>query len=379
MMEVCYKYEVTHSFLVIQPDGEVDTKAYPLRMVLGNSIPGLLPCRLQKADGKVLFYYDITARQQLSDFARKLTYEELRKIYQGLLKIFEQMNEYLLDASQLLLDAQYTYLDKQTGNLYLCYLPGYEKPLQEQLRRFTEYLLAFVDHQDPRGVTLSYGVYRLLAEEGFQTEAVGEIICRAKMQGSSDTEGEETIPEQHEPFPNSQKEITAKNGKEEDKGLRKRTGTKQIFLFSAGFFLLAGLLIFRRMGYLSGITLPAMLAILFGGILAAAWVAQKGKRNLPDETFCESTQYAGPALVCEETKQVSPILLDQDMVVIGEMDDAGQTGARIQRKEEGYWIARLTSEKEIFLNGKKLESEEEYLLQPEDRVVFEGRCYRFTQ
>lgn len=378
-MEIYYKHEVTRSFLVIEPDGEVDTKAYPLRMILGNSIPGLLPCRLQKADGKILFYYDVTARQQLSDFGPKLTYEELRNIYQGLLKIFEQMDGYLLDANQLLLDAEYIYLDPQTGNLYLCYLPGYETPIQEQLLRFTEYLLPLVDHRDCGGVALSYGVYRLLAKKGFQTEAVEKLIRQAEAKKIGDAESAEQIPGHREPFPNIPKSIAEENGKAESKALWKKAGAKQMLLFLAGFLLLAGILIFRRMGYLSGITLPVMLAVLFAGILAAAWTVRKEKRILPDESVCESPQHQGAALVCEETGQAPPILLEQDMVVIGETDEAGRTDARVQKKEDGYWISRLSSETEIFLNGKKLESEEEYLLRPEDRVVLDGRCYRFTE
>lgn len=381
-MEISHKHEVTRSFLVIQPDGEVDTKAYPLRMVLGNSIPGLLPCKIQKADGQVLFYYDVTARQQLSDLGQKLTYKELRKIYQGLLKIFEQMDGYLLDANQLLLDAQYIYLDKKIGNLYLCYLPGYEKPIQEQLLRFTEYLLPLVDHQDSRGVLLSYGVYRLLAEKSFQIEAVAEIICRAEAQERDDAQGAEDMPKKDEAFPNPRKDskdMMVKSGKAEKKTLQKEMRPKQRFLFLAGFVLLAGFLILQRMGYLSGIALPVMLAILFGGILAAAWTVQKEKRKPLNEAFCNQPQYQGPALVCEEMGQVPPILLSQETVVIEETDEAGQSGARIQKKEEGYWITRLPSEEEIFLNGRKLEIEEEYLLRPEDRVVFAGRCYRFTE
>lgn len=342
--------------MVIEPDGEVDTKAYPLRMILGNSIPGLLPCRLQKADGKVLFYYDVTARQQIGNTYQKLGYEELRILYQGLLKIFEQMDKYLLDTSQLLLAAEYIYLDKKAGNLYLCYLPGYDKPVREQLRGFAEYLLSFVDHQDSRGVKLSYGIYRLLAEEGFQTEAVEEIIRTAQEQEGYKAEIPEHPQKKSEPLPNIVKQKNSKAA---------------VFLFAVGLCLLAGFLILRRMGYLSGITLPILLAMLFGGILAASWVARKKKRMPSNEAPCQPLEPHGPALVCEETKEILPILLDRDT--------DGQIPARIQKKEDGYWIARLPSGKEIFLNGKKLECEEEYRMQPEDRVAFAGRCYRFTQ
>ena len=109
-MEVSYKHDVAHSFLVIGPEGEVDTRAYPIRMVLGNEIPGLLPCRLQRADGKVLFYYEITARQPLFDIYKKLTHGELKNIYLEFLRIFGELDMYLLDTGQLLLDPEYIYL-----------------------------------------------------------------------------------------------------------------------------------------------------------------------------------------------------------------------------------------------------------------------------
>ena len=119
-MEVSYKRDVNHTFLVIRLDGEIDTKAYPVRMVLGNVIPGLLPCRMQKADGDILLYYDITNRQCLADAYGKLTYVELKEIYQRFLKIFEQMEVYLLNLDQLLLEAEYVYVDKKEGDMSLC-------------------------------------------------------------------------------------------------------------------------------------------------------------------------------------------------------------------------------------------------------------------
>ena len=198
-MEVSYKHDVAHSFLVIGPEGEVDTRAYPIRMVLGNEIPGLLPCRLQRADGKVLFYYEITARQPLFDIYKKLTHGELKNIYLEFLRIFGELDMYLLDTGQLLLDPEYIYLDKEDNTLYLCYLPGYDKPAGEQLRVFTEYLLTRIEHQDPRGVMLGYGIYRLLVEESFQVEAVSEILNRSEREQEDDPRtpadlvGEETM------------------------------------------------------------------------------------------------------------------------------------------------------------------------------------------
>ncbi len=410
-MEVSYKHDVAHSFLVIGPEGEVDTRAYPIRMVLGNEIPGLLPCRLQRADGKVLFYYEITARQPLFDIYKKLTHGELKNIYLEFLRIFGELDMYLLDTGQLLLDPEYIYLDKEDNTLYLCYLPGYDKPAGEQLRVFTEYLLTRIEHQDPRGVMLGYGIYRLLVEESFQVEAVSEILNRSEREQEDDPRtpadlvGEETM------YTDDQDILP---GEADEKGM----GRKDLVFLSIGLFLAGGVVAVRQMGYLPDVSLPMMFAVLLGAILLAAlmvwkgrekeeereggiqdgeemdWGTEKkgeGERCVPQEeetvVLYKSPAYGCPVLVCEETGQAPPVILDRDMVVIGKMEGVtdvrldrpaiSRIHARIQKKEQGYWIADLDSKNGTFVNGKKLEKEEERLLQAEDLVVFADMSYRF--
>lgn len=412
-MEVSYKHDVAHSFLVIRPEGEVDTKAYPIRMVLGNEIPGLLPCRLQKADGKVLFYYEITARQQIFDVYQKLTYGELKNIYLELLRIFGELDMYLLDARQLLLESGYIYMDKGDRTLCLCYLPGYDKPIGEQLRVFTEYLLTRIEHQDQKGVMLGYGVYRLLVEESFQMETVSEILNRSEREQVEepkpplDLAGEEAV------YSHTQDTLSEEA---EEKG----TGRKDLIFLSIGLFLAGGFVVSRQMGYFLDVSLTILLMVLLGVLLLAALIVWKGRKKEEREggeigygeepdwgtqehgkgAVCVSQEeetvvlYRSPVcdcpmLVCEETGQAPPVILDRDMIVIGKMDGVtdvrldrpgvSRIHARIQKKEEGYWIADLDSKNGTFVNGKRLEKEEERLLHAEDLVVFADMSYRFRE
>lgn len=406
-MEVSYKRDATHSFLVIQPDDKVDMKAYPLRMVLGNAIQGLIPCTLQKVDGKVLFYYDVTARHRIVDVCQKFDYKRLKELYQGFLKVFEQLDMYLLDVGQLILEPEYIYMDKTDGELYLCYFPGYDKPIWEQLRCFTEYLLPHLDHKDSRGVILGYSLYRMLVKDGFQMEAVGELLHKS----------EQDLKKGQAPADIQDEGLGAINdlGAEKvDVDLEIQKGWqwgKEVAFILTGLSIIGGVVFFRKMGYLSKVTLPVMLTVLFCVILVAAFIVfrdkRKGLRENDDVGMGEPLQKSPeisvgetvvlyksaeseyPMLICEEQGQAPPIVLNRDMVVVGKMDGVSDVlldrplisrlHARIQKKGQGYWIADLNSRNGTFINGNKLAKEEERLLQPEDKVTFADINYRFVE
>ena len=429
-MEVSYKRDVNHSFLVIRLEGEIDTKAYPVRMVLGNVIPGLLPCRMQKADGDILLYYDITNRQRLVDAYEKLTYVELKEIYQRFLKIFEQMEMYLLNLDQLLLEAEYVYVNKKEGDMSLCYLPGYERPVQEQLRCFTEYLLPRMEHRDTQGVMLGYGLYRLMVEEGFQMENVQELLHQ------SENRTKYTEKSTVEPLPGQEyaDDWASMEYKEESEGgerkgdSQKGVWIKDLIMISTGLFLFGCFAGLRRLGYFSWLTVPMMLALLFclilvmGGILLGGrkkdmeneYVAKEKAENTKDElqekeefpeslnkdvneeTAGEETvvlyrnpEYEYSVLVCEEPGQAPPIVLNREMIIIGKVDgvtdvllnrvSVSRVHAKICKRESEYWISDLNSKNGTFVNGKKLEKGEEYPLQSEDQVVFADISYRFVK
>ena len=64
-MEISYRREIKHNYLVITPDSGT-TPGYEARMLAGNEIQGLLRMHIRYQDGSSLYYYDITSRQPLS-------------------------------------------------------------------------------------------------------------------------------------------------------------------------------------------------------------------------------------------------------------------------------------------------------------------------
>lgn len=173
-----YKRDFNHSYLILTSEKTVDTASYPVRMLLGNTVPALLKCRIQGLDGRTLFYYEVTSRQSLPSFYenRLLGAEDLQFILGCFIRIMEKMEEYLLDPAQLVLNPDYIFLDLSKKELCFCYLPGYEKQIEVQFRILIEYLLPKIDHGDARAVALGYGVYRKTLEEEFHLEDIREEL-----------------------------------------------------------------------------------------------------------------------------------------------------------------------------------------------------------
>ena len=179
-MCVEYKRDVSHNYLILTEEKQINTSSYQVRMLEGNVIPSVLRCRLQGLDGKVLFYYDITSRQSVASFyeQKKINGEDLRLIFGGFVTVLEELSEYLINPEQLVLAPEYIYLDAGKKEIKFCCLPGYDHPVQEQFRELAEYFLPRLDHEDSDAVKLGYGVYRKTLETGFQLENIKEAVYR---------------------------------------------------------------------------------------------------------------------------------------------------------------------------------------------------------
>ena len=56
-MQIDYKRDLNHTYVILQEEKEPDTASYQIRMLLTNAIPGLLDCKIGKMDDKTLFYF----------------------------------------------------------------------------------------------------------------------------------------------------------------------------------------------------------------------------------------------------------------------------------------------------------------------------------
>lgn len=64
-MDVSYRKDLRHNYLVIAKPDNSDDEAYSVCMLEANSIEGIIRPEPRSIDNQVFYYYDITAKQSI--------------------------------------------------------------------------------------------------------------------------------------------------------------------------------------------------------------------------------------------------------------------------------------------------------------------------
>ena len=383
---------------------------------------------------------------------KKLGIEDLRLIFGGFVRVMEEAAEYLINPAQLVLKPQYIFADCEKKELFFCLMPGYDKDIKEQFQLLTEYILPKIDHEDGEAVILGYGVYRRTMENSFHLEHIKEELYRKqdnkeeiKTETKKDSReisvqetGEEKLMQSSEMSENFWREDKA-----EKTDSHKLFG-KKVTVFALILLALAGVTIAISGGYLPHQDISVLLGIVLagmGGIMLAVVIIRKAKavykqpqrksREKPqlsetfvrppvneilqegsedsiktmmekksphrerEEDFGETVVLSagvvsGPAsLVSREPGELAPIYLQEELTVIGKLENAcdavldlptvSRIHAKIRKREEEYYLSDMNSRNGTIVNGRLLLPEEEYRLQEEDEVDFAQARYIFLK
>ena len=383
---------------------------------------------------------------------KKLGIEDLQLIFGGFVRVMEEAAEYLINPAQLVLKPQYIFADCEKKELFFCLMPGYDKDIKEQFQLLTEYILPKIDHEDGEAVILGYGVYRRTMENSFHLEHIKEELYRKqdnkeeiKTETKKDSReisvqetGEENLMQSSEMSENFWREDKA-----EKTDCHKLFG-KKVTVFALILLALAGVTIAISGGYLPHQDISVLLGIVLagmGGIMLAVVIIRKAKavykqpqgecREKPqlsetfvrppvneilqegsedsiktmmekksphrerEEDFGETVVLSagvvsGPAsLVSREPGELAPIYLQEELTVIGKLENAcdavidlptvSRIHAKIRKREEEYYLSDMNSRNGTIVNGRLLLPEEEYRLQEEDEVDFAQARYIFLK
>lgn len=383
---------------------------------------------------------------------KKLGNEDLRLIFGGFVRVMEEAAEYLINPAQLVLKPQYIFADCEKKELFFCLMPGYDKDIKEQFQLLTEYILPKIDHEDSEAVILGYGVYRRTMENSFHLEHIKEELYRKqnnKEEIKTETEkdsreisvqetGEENL---------MQSSGMSENFWQEDK--TEKTDSHKLFGKKVAVLVLillalAGVTMAISGGYLPHQDISVLLGVVLagmGGIMLAVLLIRKAKevykqpqresREKPqlsekfvrppineilqegsddsiktmmekkslhrerEEDFGETVVLSagvvsGPAsLVSREPGELAPIYLQEELTVIGKLENAcdavidlptvSRIHAKIRKREEEYYLSDMNSRNGTIVNGRLLLPEEEYRLQEEDEVDFAQARYIFLK
>lgn len=176
MFETKYYKDYRHNYLIVK--GEGSDNIYLRRMVTGNTIAGLLPCREKHINGEILLYYEITSKQSLASVYEnaRISMKQMRKLLLQLRITWEEMSRYLLEESGLVLLPEYIYVDVETGEMLFLYYPFLREDLSSSEEKYMVSLLEFlmdrVDSEDRQAVEAVYKMYELAEKEQFVMDEI---------------------------------------------------------------------------------------------------------------------------------------------------------------------------------------------------------------
>lgn len=194
-MEISYKREMKHNYLVIE--GENQENSYEVRMMAGNVIEGLMRFRMKLVDDSCQYCYEITSKQPLSRLLenKSLTTREIRQLFLEMSRTLNRMEEYLLKEDQILLQPDYIYVEPELFAVEFCLIPGRQGSFPAELCKLLEYLLGKVDYRDNECVVMTYGMYRESLKDNYGMEDLLKYLVCAGQQEEAETYEEMPVPD----------------------------------------------------------------------------------------------------------------------------------------------------------------------------------------
>ncbi len=161
---------------------EAGEPGYEARMMIGNTIEGLLKFRIKKTDGASRYCYEITSKQPLSRLLETRTINAVRiqTLLLGIAGTLTRMEDYLLTEEQILLDPDQIYVNPETYDPFLCLIPGKKGDFPEEFSQLLRFLLGKTDHQDKEAVVLIYGLYRESLKENYGLDNLLSWLMKEK-------------------------------------------------------------------------------------------------------------------------------------------------------------------------------------------------------
>lgn len=310
-MEVHYERQMRHNYLIIESENS-ESENYECRMLMANTIEGLLKFRFQKTENGLCYYYEITSKQPLNRIleGRAIRREEIAQLIMSIAAILDRVESYLLKENRILLDPEYIYIDPEGFRVFLCLVPDRDIDFSKTMEMLLQYLLKKVDHKEKDTVLLAYRLYQESQKEFYGIENLLKWLPGEEKEVFAEAEGqkqEKDFAVQEED--RLQKEIL-KEVKKPD-GIRQKTDWK------------------KRIGITAGILLAP----------GAIWII-KGDYFFKEYPLLLASWYAVWGIV-----GISLWIIRRIFPADVEEKNAAETGDEINLKKESLWAVEFAEEK----------------------------------
>lgn len=178
------KRSMGNSYLVIAAEESVEAAedSFEEEMIRSNAIPGLLRLESCWVEGIKEYRYCVDDRHTLERElqGRRISGVEYQRLFESIFGAITEAKRFLLSEEGFLLAKDSIYLHNETGAVELCYLPGHQYPLVEQLRELSEWMLDYIDTEDEQAVYSGYAVHVLCHGEACSFRGLQDILLRGK-------------------------------------------------------------------------------------------------------------------------------------------------------------------------------------------------------
>lgn len=148
------------------------------QMLQRQKLSGLLSVEKCYVDGGVWYWYDISGKQSLDSFCRIKPLGEafLRQILCSVCAQLEILEQHLIYTSCLQLEPELIYIVNNTQEIVFTAFPGSEGEVSQGFCSLMEYLLTRIDHKEAQAVRLAYEIYERTLQEGYRIRDIRDAI-----------------------------------------------------------------------------------------------------------------------------------------------------------------------------------------------------------
>ncbi|MEG1947403.1 MAG: DUF6382 domain-containing protein [Lachnospiraceae bacterium] len=405
-MEITYKRNLKNSYMCVEQEGK-ELEICELMMLQKSKIPYFLPMQTIVIDGKMQYQFEISGKQQLSDYlaGRKINQKEFRRILFSLQNSCSILSEYLLRESGVCLEENFIYVNLANQEICFTYLPFWEESLRESVKQWMERLLKLIDHQDKEAVEFGYQVYQQMLQENVaMKEMLGQILEQensANMNQIEEKNGQESSKQLSEKVQEESNtaskslQITEKEKKAiflknlSERGKREKGLTAQELVRN-------------------GLKLPEKVQTIWENKkenLGLLWKKKKQGEYQPvfqveqvaeeEKQQQHPTVYLGKQQPCPSGRltyqgvgKCSDFIITGEAFLLGtqegqvdgkiESEGISRLHAKILQQDKVYYIEDLNSTNGTYLNGELLEYHEKKVLNKKDILCFAGEEYVFS-
>ena len=147
-------------------------------MLKYNAIGGILGAELHNVDQEVRCLYRVRDMISLNEYFGRgdMNVSQLVDLLEKLVQILARCQEYFLDEKNLLLQCDSVFWDEKQQQLWIPYLDGYDKKVNEGISRLLEKFMDTMNHENRELAFLVYGLHSLSRDSHFDLSNLAEIL-----------------------------------------------------------------------------------------------------------------------------------------------------------------------------------------------------------